>query len=1257
MNKVERQRAAKLAPFVPRLALDMAADGETASGSAPFADTHMTVDGSMLSADISGFTALSERLARKGREGAEELTALINACFTALIDTAASFGGEVIKFGGDALLVLFRGPAHQRNAGHAAQAMQTVLHQSVSIARRANLSMTVGVAAGPFNAFLVGSPKRELLICGPNATEVIRLEAEAGSGQILSSPSVAAAIVTDAPDGVLIWDPPDVQKREPVAAGRDLSAYVPTAVVEQLSAFSDTGGEHRLVAVGFVALKGIAGAVADLGGPATAKELGRVVNAINAACDEYSVTALHSDIAPDGVKFVLCAGAPLSAGNSSDALLQTALRISETESRFSLKQGVQRGRVFAGFLGSRRRRNYTLMGDPVNTAARMLGKADDREIIAVADVVRDTRSIFIAQELEPFLVKGKTDPIDAFRVLEITNEVRRSGEFADLVGRDDELALLHTAIEERGRFVHLIGPGGSGKSRLIDEVRDAVDLAGFTRFYATCSPYGSASPYALARALLRSGFGLDIHTDGETAGDLLGKVVKQYSPNLTPWLPLLAEPFGAQVDSTDEVDALGADFRRSKIHEVVTEFLDTAFDLSIAIVAEDLHWADEASRALLEHLANETWEHQWVTVITQRPTDDFAFAPTQDEAIRIDLAGLDDDAVRKLAIDVSSTPLSDKQLQIIIERAVGNPLFAIELVRAAERGSLDQLPDSVERLVSSRLDELSPDGRRLLRISSIFGMELKEQDLRAIVAVEAPDLDPPWEEVAEFLAVGPDGNMSFANIVTHDAAYEGLPFRARRRLHGLVGAHIENSTDHPERIAGLLAAHFSEAKQHPKSWKYGSIAGDAAQDAGANTEAVLSYTHAMDSARYVPKLDDTEIVRVSSRLAASHATLGHFPEAIKAFQYARKYNDDLATEVDLMGRLARVEEQSGDYTNALRWLSRGQAKLPEQTTDPDLLRLLAQIELERCAVYHRRGEHDLLQEAAKRALADAEASQDPSSIALANERVHLSMLFPHQAGAEPFGLRACEIYRDLNDHVAAARMLNNLGIDAYFSGQWTLAQERYGESMAEGLIAGSAIDGPMGGLNKGEILSDQGHWNEARLLLEDVLRNWRAKNYKVGIGVGEMYLGTTCRRMEQWDRAAELFESAAVVLGEAGITDYVVDAQSRRIELDVFRGQVDRAAIDAFTNSLADGHALTARMLRTSALAHHLAGQTDDAVTQMQAAAEATKGYERGIALRGLDHVTPGNAATRSERNAWLEEADEIFDRLGVTAIAAFPGS
>ena len=115
--------------------------------------------GTIAFVDISGFTKLSERLARLGKSGAEELTATIDTCFVALLDLAVANGGRLLKFGGDALLVYFSGEAHQARACLAAMEMRRALRvvgRLTVLGQRISLRMSVGVHSGLFNFFLVG---------------------------------------------------------------------------------------------------------------------------------------------------------------------------------------------------------------------------------------------------------------------------------------------------------------------------------------------------------------------------------------------------------------------------------------------------------------------------------------------------------------------------------------------------------------------------------------------------------------------------------------------------------------------------------------------------------------------------------------------------------------------------------------------------------------------------------------------------------------------------------------------------------------------------------------------------------------------------------------------------------------------------------------------------------------------------------------------------------------------------------------------
>jgi len=222
----------------------------------------------MVFADLSGFTAMSERLSRLGRVGAEEVTDAIGTCFTELLAVAYDAGGSLLKFGGDALLprVSRRGPCAP--AVWAAAAMRERLREAGRLKTSAATShcrMSVGVHSATFDCFLVGSPSRELLVTGAAASEVVAMEHCANAGQIVISASTAAAL----PDrcvgnplegGFLLRRAPDSAARLHQRTDRcllriDLREFVPVQVQEHVLA-GGGAAEHRVVTVAFVHFDG-----------------------------------------------------------------------------------------------------------------------------------------------------------------------------------------------------------------------------------------------------------------------------------------------------------------------------------------------------------------------------------------------------------------------------------------------------------------------------------------------------------------------------------------------------------------------------------------------------------------------------------------------------------------------------------------------------------------------------------------------------------------------------------------------------------------------------------------------------------------------------------------------------------------------------------------------------------------------------------------------------------------------------------------
>lgn len=1226
-----------LAPYVPRLATELAGT--------PGA-TWTSIDGSMLSADISGFTALSEKLAGKGKAGAEEITSLINTCFTALIDSAYDYGGEVIKFGGDALLVLFRGDDHERRVANASLAMQIALHSSTA-AKRANLTMTVGASHGPFDVFMAGSDYRDLLIIGPAASNVIFLEGEADKGETLVSPEIA----THVPDtfigrehagGLAIsgepFDPPSGPSARPWLSD-DLSPFVPPQVIEQLAAFAELGGEHRIVSVGFVMVAGVRDQLDAVGPQGTADALGRLIDDILAATAPYGVTALHTDIADDGFKVVLCAGAPVNPGDTSDALLQAALDIAAVSSPFVIRQGCQTGRVFAGFLGSPYRRTYTLMGDPVNTAARMLGKADDRDVVAVGTMVADTRTIFASEELEPFLVKGKTEPIVAHKIRGVTDEVRRGGAATRLYGREKELKILTSAIGELGEAIDIVGPAGVGKSRLLDAAWDAAE--GMRFFQGSCTPYGAASPYSVFRPLLRNGIDIPTDADPVEAGRLLAAFVAEAAPALLPMLPLIAVPFGAEVPATPEADAIDPEFRRQRTHESIVNLYDTTLGTTpVFLVIEDLQWVDDASGDLVDHLIRAAATRPWAGVLTRRPGGSWQPDDSATHVTTLDLQPLSADAVKQLAIDASTTDLSDAALDAIVHRSNGNPLFALELAAAAGRGDGTDLPDTVEKVISSRIDDLSPDLRRLVRVASVFGTRFEPANIETVLADHSTDLSLGDEGLADILEPVDDERWGFRHALYRDVAYEGLPFQQRRELHSAVARTLEDRAEDPRAIAALLSLHYSEAGTRDLAWRYSVLAGRDAFDAGANVEAADAYARAVKAtpASTLP----AERAEVLEALGDAEVMNGHGNAAEQAFSKARRHAAALADELRLRRKIGSLREQAGRPSTALRWYLGALKAL--DAADDALEAERARLLLAAAGVRHRQGQHRACLDLAREAEEYARAADDRAALALAHDRQHIGLVYLGDARSDEHGEAGLVLYREEGDTSAEARLLNNLGIGAYYRGEWTTAAQYYAEAVEKSHAAGNVIESGFGALNQAEILADQGHWSTAIDILGDVLRNWGAAEYGPGIAITLAYRGIAKGRAGQVAEGLADIDEAIERFTEIGSTELIGEARVRGAEINL----VDRNR-DAAEAMLAD--------LRGQATEKPALGRRIDLLDAVAAAQEGNDATADLASLVDIGTTAPDYEAAVAEHLLEIRSpgtSSGIRERLGIVAVAPF---
>jgi class 3 adenylate cyclase/tetratricopeptide (TPR) repeat protein len=1273
IRAIERLETVGFAPYLPRLAREWRRDAG--------AERAQVVDGTLASVDLSGFTSLSERLAARGRAGAEELILAISGCFEALIGIATRHGGDVLKFRGDALLLLFHGAEHERRACRAAAEMQWFIEHTgtaMSSVGEVRLRMATGVYTGPCHFFVVGTTHRELVVTGPAASATVRLEDAAEAGEVLVSAATAAALPPETLGGErdgarllvvdrLVLEPgldPHPHRDDDAADSEgELESYVPAPLRDHLAVEAEEG-EHRQVTAAFVKWSGTDELLQREGVEAVLERLDRLGHAVGETADELGVTWLESDVDVNGGKLYLVAGAPASAGADEERMLRAVRRALDADTRLELRAGVNRGPVFAGDIGALSRRTYAVVGDTVNLAARLTARAQPGQILATADVLDRSRTTFESTH-QPFLVKGKERPVTAYSIGAIVG-VRADERQRDLplVGRERELELLGTAVDAVRRrttqVVEIVGEPGIGKSRLVEELR--ARALGFQQLVARCEQYESSNAFFAVRSLLRPLVGITPEQSAEDAGDLLAAWIRGVMPDLAPWLPLLAIPFDARVEATPEADAIDPAFRRDRLHESLEQFLTRVLLMPTLIVIEDAHWIDDASRFLLRHLAVSQRERPWLVCVTRRPEGE-AVAP--DHGVELELAPLSGEEARRLALAAAGDrAVSEHELGELGERSGGNPLFVAAL--AAAGGAAGPLPDSVESLLNARIDRLDPGDRLLLRHASVIGAAFDLDLVRDVVGAEHVDADvfARWQRLGEFVHWEGSERLAFRHDLFRSTAYAGLSFRRRREIHGRVGEALERRAgDDVDEAAGLLSLHFAEAERHEPAWRYAVIAGDRARERYANVVAAELYERALAAAEHLPALDPRDVARLAEALGDVSELFASYDRA--AAGYARASTllaGDAAATARLTLKRGVLHERSGEYEAAIESYEEALADLDGLAAD-EAVAVRTEIELAYAGVRFRQGRHEESIAWSERAAAHAEEAGELGALAHAYyllDAAHFSGL--GNAHSRSYLDRALRIYEELDDLSGQGIVLNNLGIHGYFEGRWSDALELYERSRDAKQRTGDVIRAALQDVNIAEILSDQGRLEEAEQTLETALRVFRAAGYSFGVAVATGNLGRAAARAGRFDDAHRLLAEAAQAFEEIGSQSFLLETHARRAEAFVLAGEHRQArALAEETLRRAEeaesAGALLAFLERLCGLAALQGGDKEPAAAHLAASERTARSsearYELALALEAEAELARRGGP--GDPDALAAEARTILEGLGVVAMPRIP--
>ncbi|HEY67727.1 MAG TPA: tetratricopeptide repeat protein [Thermoflexia bacterium] len=1333
--------------YVPRhLALELLREPVVAENKGRF------LEGTLLFADISGFTDLSERLKEiGGKAGAEAVVRVINEYLDAMLGILFKYNGLLVKFGGDAMLCLFKREDSNEegamNALWAAWEMRQVMAErfdAVEVFQQVfPLSMKAGSSSGLLFAASVGTAEHmEYVLTGSAVERTARAESAAREGDILVSREtyelVKDHLKVEELEGqsdfyrvVDVCPPPttlagdrwsEIERWLSDLEGdlwglverlESLTPYLPTGVLPQLVYDPQRGrieGQHRQVTVLFANFIGMSEIIRVHGtadAASIAYDLSQYFKAMQEEVRYYGGTINKVDLYDQGDKLMITFGAPEAHEKDVQRAALTALAMQEAMGRLvsptasallSQRIGINTGFVFAGNVGSPRchRREYTIMGDDVNLAARLMSAARPGQIWVSQSVWDQIKDGFEAQALAPIRVKGKKDLIPVYllqaaRSVEVEDErVFRS----DMVGREAELEALQSHFRallsrRRKQIVAVTGEAGVGKTRLIEEWRQWTETLAETGEAATWltgrgRPYGQkangifieiveqllafADDDSQERRWSKLSAGLKDTFAGASPG-----WVDEFISKLAYLGHFLALDLSEKAGLAERVERLDAQALQAQTRLAVCDLLThAAEERPLILILEDLHWADSASLDMLKFVLDRTSDRLplFFCLIYRLRRGHPVWQTWQEieqwhpDSHLISLKELEDEDCYQLVFNLLQTEQLPSDFQKLILRATdGNPLYVEEVLRSlvsegaivrGEEGGWQivqaveriRVPETLQQIIQSRIDELdfgSPGARRALWMASVIGEEFtedlwlhlftstgreEEEFFRHIRELKRMDM---IREVERIEAERPRWMYQFRHGLVQQVAYENMLVEKRCAYHREVGRWLEQRySDRLPAYYDALAHHYERGEVWEKALAYHLKAGQKAQRAYANQEALEHYRRALALAEGLRERGEDgglleQIITLRSGMAQVHHLIGEYEAASEGFQAVLQLLPEAELETNERRRrtaaahrgLADVHEAQGRYEEAMAEL---QAALAALQMTEGTSRELALIYWGIGWVQMRQGNYDEAIASCERGL-QAAPPDDRTVIADLYDTLGFTYrILGEYDRAAAYHRDSLALREQLGDQAGIAKTCNNLAIVSWRQGDYEQAIAYYQRSLAIGEKIGQVAAVAWVYNNLGLIYRDQGKYDQAIDFYQRALTIHERIGDQLGVAMVLGNLGEVHRDKGGLMQAVKYLQSALGKSAEIGDREGLTHVH--RLLAEIYLAQGDPAqALRSGRQALEVADEIGARPHQAQAhkvlgRVHLALGQPEQARAHFEAARRifGDLGDEKGIA-------------------------------------------
>ena len=1284
--------------FVPRTLL-----GTWQTMHDPDSSVPQVWQGSFVLADLSSFTAASEALAALGKEGAEEITRVIATLFTVLIQNIEHHGGDVIRFSGDALLGFF---AEQRVADHAWRAcqaaldiqnhMQTAGHVTTRL-QTLQLQLRIGVHTGEILALLVGdTTHRELSLVGADIAQVTVAQHLAEPGSVVVSSitlkHVDASTQSINDDYAVLkvlepWTPQPLRAitfPQPAASQAQLEYYADLFVwlkalaphhlpLEYISEEQHASvNSIRLVTVLFAQFDTLHTTLLEhFAQNQAAAIINTIYQRFQATINRFGGAVNKLDYDQYGERLIAIFGAPISHDNDAQLATQAALALENElqtiladlqvqsgiefapESRISINSG----HVFAGLVGSPHRVEYTVIGDMVNIAARLLSITAPHTI-----TVGPLTSTFVQQRFELELlpkatVKGKSESIQAARIIGFRSTSGLSSQVA-LIGRQNELNTLvdqaEQSIKGAGCSVAVRGEPGIGKSRLLAECMQQITTAypAVAILYTECQFHEQVTPFGIVRPLIQQ---LAQQQGAAPTIEALIKWGEQLVPSLRHFIPLLGDMYDYHIQATALLESLNAEQRHNRLLDLLEALIwDAAEKQPLMLVVDDIHWIDIASRELLERLQQRIEHHHVSIFVSYRPM--LVDEPLNTTTV-VDLQELDTPAL----IELATAFLNGEVPHDLIEHwyhqdqhgfnPQGNPFFVQEVLRTlisqgvlyvankrwVIRGDIDTLPTTIEGIIAARLDHLPPTTREVVQTAAVIGRRFQHQLLEQLLPQLSIDEHLEYLNDVDILITDPlavEATSMFKHALTRDVAYERMLYARRRELHAQIAGSIEDLYAHKAaEVQPLLAHHYAAAEEWLIAAQYGLGAGKYAHERYFNHEAIDSFRAAIGCLKQLDHPPLPMLLELSERCGYIQMQVGDYEAALESLQQALAIVDDVNLGPEgiarIMRHIATVYERRAEYDTCLEILNQALGMLDQNQINLERGRLL----LLGAGLHVRQSRYheaiNWIEEALQITKAEAALQEQMHAYKLLGT-VH-AMIGNTDTAIQHYHY-SIEIANQIDppDFTRLSDVYNDLAITLLDRGQLNEAVELYKQAYDIKVMIGDVYGQALLMTNLGEAYRKLNLPDEAISSFQAALERWEALGSRYGIAVTNINLGATLIARKGFIAARRFLDQSLLLCEEIGSEEFISEIERHYAELELKTEDLDMAYTH-IQRALEYAKRLEIRL--DEGLAEHIQGRILLALQRVDVAIAA---FERALVIfEQLDHVEAQRACLEDLAAAW----------------------